>query len=56
MESDDALTVLTALSHPTRLAAFRVLVEAGPDGLPVGALRDRLDVPPVEREPGGRAG
>ena len=46
MESDDALTVLTALSHPTRLAAFRVLVQAGPDGLPVGSLRDRLDVPP----------
>lgn len=47
MESDDALSVLAALSHPTRLAAFRVLVEAGPDGLPVGSLRDRLDVPPA---------
>lgn len=47
MESDDALTVLTALSHPSRLAAFRVLVEAGQGGLPVGALRDRLDLPPA---------
>ena len=45
MESDDALTVLTALSHPTRLAAFRLLVDAGQGGLPVGALRERLDVP-----------
>ena len=47
MESDDALSVLTALSHPTRLAAFRALVEAGKGGLPVGTLRDRLDVPPA---------
>lgn len=47
MESDDALTVLSALGHPTRLAAFRTLVEAGRGGLPVGTLRDRLDVPPA---------
>ena len=47
MESEDALTALTALAHPTRLAAFRSLVEAGNAGLPVGTLRERLDVPPA---------
>ena len=40
-----AVTALNALSHDTRLAAFRALVQAGPDGLPVGELRERLDLP-----------
>jgi len=31
----------------SRLAAFRTLVEAGPGGLSVGELRDRLDLPPA---------
>ena len=31
--------------HETRLAAFRALVQAGPDGLAVGELRERLDTP-----------
>ena len=42
-----ALDALGALSHETRLGAFRLLVEAGPEGSPVGALRDALDVPPA---------
>ena len=29
------------------MAAFRRLVQAGPDGLSVGELRERLDVPPA---------
>jgi ArsR family transcriptional regulator len=45
MESTDATTALTALSHETRLAVFRRLVQAGPDGMAVGKLRDHLDVP-----------
>lgn len=40
-----ALKSLSALSHESRLAAFRALVQAGPDGLPVGELRERLDIP-----------
>jgi ArsR family transcriptional regulator, arsenate/arsenite/antimonite-responsive transcriptional repressor len=40
-----AVTALNALSHDTRLAAFRVLVQAGPDGLPVGELREQLGLP-----------
>ena len=47
MEIDTALAVLDALSHETRLRAFRALVQAGPAGLSVGALRERLDVPPA---------
>lgn len=45
METQVALKSLTALSHESRLAAFRALVQAGPDGLPVGELRERLDIP-----------
>jgi ArsR family transcriptional regulator, arsenate/arsenite/antimonite-responsive transcriptional repressor len=47
MESSIALKTLTALSHDTRLGAFRLLVQAGPTGLSVGALRDALGVPPA---------
>ena len=47
METTSALAALTALSHETRLAAYRRLVEAGPAGMPVGALRDGLGVPPA---------
>ena len=38
MNSDDALTILAALAHPTRLAAFRVLVRHEPNGLSTGQL------------------
>ncbi len=38
MTDDDALACLAALSHPTRLAAFRLLVKAAPDGLSTGDL------------------
>ncbi|HET8817923.1 MAG TPA: metalloregulator ArsR/SmtB family transcription factor [Xanthomonadaceae bacterium] len=47
METQAALAALNALSHATRLAAFRALVQAGHDGLSVGELRDRLDLPPA---------
>lgn len=38
MRSDEALAALAALSHPTRLDAFKMLVRHEPDGLPTGAL------------------
>lgn len=47
METDDALSALTALSHPSRLAAFRALVQAGPGGLAVGQVREQLELPPA---------
>lgn len=36
---------LEALGQPTRLAIFRLLVRAGPDGRSVGELQSALDVP-----------
>lgn len=45
MKADTALTALRALGQEHRLTAFRALVQAGPDGLAVGALREQLDLP-----------
>ncbi|MBS0455920.1 MAG: helix-turn-helix transcriptional regulator [Proteobacteria bacterium] len=45
MKAPDATAALNALSHETRLAAFRELVQAGSEGMPVGELRESLDVP-----------
>ena len=42
MENKDVLTALSALVHETRLAIFRLLVETGPEGLPVGKIGERL--------------
>ena len=36
---------LGALAPPTRLAIFRMLVEAGPGGLPAGAIAESLGLP-----------
>ena len=47
MKTPSALSALGALSHESRLAAFRALGQAGPDGLAVGELRERLDLPPA---------
>ncbi|WP_442679802.1 ArsR/SmtB family transcription factor [Sphingomonas sp. ASY06-1R] len=38
MDATAALAALAALSHPTRLDAFRLLVRHEPNGLPTGAL------------------
>ena len=38
MESTQAVTALAALAQETRLAIFRLLVEAGPTGLAVGEI------------------
>ncbi len=45
MNIDDAARKLEALGNPTRLQVYRTLVRAGPDGLPVGAIQERLAVP-----------
>jgi DNA-binding transcriptional ArsR family regulator len=47
MEMSAALAALSALGHASRLAAFRCLVQAGPGGMPVGELRERLDLAPA---------
>lgn len=43
----DAVAALTALAQETRLAVFRLLVEAGEDGLCAGDIGARLGVPPA---------
>ena len=45
MESKVAVEALSALAHEGRLAAFRLLVRAGDEGLPAGELARLLDVP-----------
>jgi ArsR family transcriptional regulator, arsenate/arsenite/antimonite-responsive transcriptional repressor len=40
-----AVEMLTALAQPTRLAAFRRLVKAHPEGVPAGDLARHCDVP-----------
>jgi len=47
MDTKSTLAALRALAHESRLAAFRALVQAGPEGLAVGELRDALDLPPA---------
>lgn len=47
MKTKTALKSLSALGHESRLAAFRTLVQAGPEGLAVGELREALDLPPA---------
>ncbi len=45
METNNAIAALTALGHGTRLAAFRLLVEAGPAGRMAGDIAEALAVP-----------
>jgi DNA-binding transcriptional ArsR family regulator len=47
MDTASALAALNALSHESRLGAFRALVQAGPNGLAVGELREQLQLPPA---------
>jgi len=42
MEVKLALEALSALSHETRLWVFRLLVQAGPAGLPAGQIAEGL--------------
>lgn len=45
MDMQEAIIVFDALSQETRLSAFRLLIEAGPDGLPAGAMSQKLGTP-----------
>src|SRR5690348_8233325 len=45
MEKSEALAALAALAQETRLDIYRLLVQAGPDGLPAGHIGDRLGLP-----------
>lgn len=45
MKHTTVVEALKALAHDTRLATYRLLVQAGPDGLAVGEISDRLKLP-----------
>ncbi len=45
MDRSDAITALAALAQETRLDIFRLLVQAGPEGMPAGQLGERLGLP-----------
>jgi DNA-binding transcriptional ArsR family regulator len=46
MKAAQAVTALAALSQETRLAVFRHLVAAGPEGKPAGRIAAKLKVAP----------
>ena len=45
MEKDAAIAALAALAQETRLDVYRVLVQAGPGGVPAGRIAERLALP-----------
>ena len=46
MRAADAVAALAALAHEYRLGIYRMLVEAGPEGLNAGTIAARLKLPP----------
>jgi DNA-binding transcriptional ArsR family regulator len=46
LSSSDAVESLAALAQEHRLAAYRLLVQAGEPGLSAGAISEHLDLPP----------
>jgi DNA-binding transcriptional ArsR family regulator len=45
MEKEQAITALAALAQENRLDAFRLLVQAGPEGMAAGEVAAALNVP-----------
>ena len=45
MEIKTAVSTLAALAQETRLAIFRLLIEAGPEGVAAGSIGETLKVP-----------
>ena len=45
MQASQAVSALGALAQEHRLALFRLLVQAGPDGMAAGAIAEHLGVP-----------
>jgi len=46
METNAAVAALSALAHEGRLSVFRLLVQAGPEGLAAGEIARRTGSPP----------
>lgn len=47
MDTQFAIGALAALAQDTRLSIFRLLVQAGPDGMTVGRIGEALEVAPA---------
>ncbi|NJM34182.1 MAG: helix-turn-helix transcriptional regulator [Rhodomicrobium sp.] len=47
MDVNEAINALSALAQEHRLAIFRLLVKAGPDGLPAGEIGGRIGIGPT---------
>ena len=47
MEKTQVLAALAALAQESRLDAYRLLVQAGPAGLPAGRIAEQLGLPPA---------
>lgn len=47
METLNAAELLAALGHESRLAIYRLLVEAGPEGIHAGAIGEQLGMVPA---------
>lgn len=45
MDTKSAVQSLAALAQDSRLEVFRLLVQAGPGGLPAGEIAERLGIP-----------
>jgi ArsR family transcriptional regulator len=45
MQGNEAVAALGALAQEHRLALFRLLVQAGADGMPAGAVAEALGIP-----------
>jgi ArsR family transcriptional regulator len=46
METSNAVAALAALAQDNRLDVFRLLVQAGPDGMAAGQVAEKLDLAP----------
>ena len=46
MENTDAVAALAALAQDNRLDVFRLLVQAGPEGMPAGKVAEALELAP----------
>jgi DNA-binding transcriptional ArsR family regulator len=46
MEPTSAVEALGALAQDSRLQVYRLLVQAGPEGVPASAIAEQLRIPP----------
>ena len=46
METKQAIAALAAIAQESRLAVFRLLVQAGPEGMIASKISEQLEIPP----------